>query len=178
MKTLTEFERYAILSLCKQCLYSITYWWAKRNTNTAEHLFWSQEAYVDGSSLMTKESCSSKDFWLWGKKQNKNIYLYIVKVIFVLLVVITETLIFGNLFILVRVVVDPKPRLEHDKNTTKEVGLSHAHKLIHTVERFRAGSPPTGMFLGSGRKLENLGENCWTAHGELSIQAGAVRRQR
>lgn len=69
-----------------------------------------------------------------------------------LLVVITEALIFSNL---VRVVVDPKPRLEHDKNTTKEAGLFHAHKHFHTVGRFRAGSPPNRHVF---RKWEETGE--------------------
>lgn len=69
---------------------------------------------------------------------------------------------FNNHFILVKVVVYPKRILgilstkqEYSQSMTKQ----HADIFTHPFtfrSNFSVASPPTGMFLRSGRKLENI----------------------
>lgn len=79
------------------------------------------------------------------------------------------SLVFGNCFILVRVVIDPDPK--HWMGSITE--------LFHTLDNLS----PTGMFIDSKRKTENLketytdtGRMCKTINYTINKKAGSKKK--
>lgn len=69
-----------------------------------------------------------------------------------------HSFIFNNHFILLRVMVDPKPILGILGTRWKYTleGMPHIHTLIHTWGKFSKASRPTDKVLEIGRAAENL----------------------